>query len=123
MSLEDSEAIGNYALAIVLAEFNDLRENGALTTVYSQECCTNHMLFDPPCRHLMLERMEHDHMPLLTLQDIPLRWRHGPSTAPQTANTVDIVHQPSRRHGEWDYKSCIDKFERYFSVAEKSSMN
>ena len=66
--------------------------------------------------------MQHDHMPLLTLEIIPLRWRRGPNTAPQTANTVDIVHQPSKRHGEWDYKSCIDKFECYFSAAERSEI-
>ena len=122
MSSEDSKAVGSYALAIILAEFNDLREKGALTTVYSQECCTNHILFNLPCRHLMLERMQHDHMPLLTLQDIPLRWRHDPTTAHQTANAVDIVRQPSQRHGEWDYKSCIDKFDRYFSVADRSEI-
>ena len=85
---------------MILAEINDLREKGALTIIYSQECCTNHMLFDLPCGHLMLERTEHDHMPLLTLLDIPLRWRHGHNTALQTVNTVNIIHQPSKRHGE-----------------------
>ena len=63
-----------------------------------------------------------ERMPLLTLPDIPFRWRHGPNTAPQTVNTVDIVHQPSKHHGEWNYKSCIDKFERYFSAAERSEI-
>ena len=57
MSLEDSKAIGNTALTMVLTEFNDLRERGALTTVYSQKCCTNHILFNLPCRHLMFEMM------------------------------------------------------------------
>ena len=65
MSLEDSEAIGNYVLAIVLSEFNDLRERGAVTTVYSQECCTNHVLFDLPCRHLKLSNLIHQHLSFL----------------------------------------------------------
>ena len=122
--MKDSKAICDYPPAMILAEINDLREKGALTIIYSQECCTNHMLFDLPCGHLMLERTEHDHMPLLTLLDIPLRWRHGPTTAKQKAKnyTVDIVQQAPNNCGEWDYKSCIDKFQRYFSVAQKSEI-
>ena len=66
------------------------------------DSCTNHTLFNLPCRHLTLQRMEHDHMPLPTLPEIPLRWRHGPTTAKQKANTVDIVQQPPKNGGEWD---------------------
>ena len=115
---EDAAKIGRYASAIILAEYTDLHEKGSLSVPCSPTCCTNHILFNLPCRHLLLERMQHDRLPLLSIDDIPLRWQCSKGHQEQP-NSVKMLQRPKNREAGWAYQSCIDKFERYFTVAER----
>ena len=91
MSDDDVAQVGNYALAMCLSEYMDLHDKGVLTNEYSATCCNNHAMFDLPCRHLLLQRMKEDCCPLLSIDDIPQRWRRSIQIQERSPNTVKRV--------------------------------
>ena len=121
MSDDDVAQVGNYALAMCLSEYMDLHDKGVLTNEYSATCCNNHAMFDLPCRHLLLQRMKEDCCPLLSIDDIPQRWRRSIQIEERSPNTVERVALTKNDNDqEWSYSACVAKFERYFSNARRS---
>ena len=118
----EAEKVGTFALAIILSEDNDLHEQGVLSKEYNAECCKNHMIFGLPCRHLILQRMMEKRNPLLTLEDIPNRWIYSENFGilKKEPNVVEKTRVQKRLDGDWSFSSCIDRFERYFTVAKRS---
>lgn len=119
MAFEDQDRCGVYCLSLLGCEFSDLRETGA-RDVTSEDCCKNHLMFNIPCKHFLLRRLREDASPLLTLADIPKRWQRS-EYPPSTPNHIETRSQPTKTtDSSWDYGTCVDKFERYFSAAHRS---
>ena len=118
LSDNDAQAIGVFPLTLMLSEYVDLREKGALNVPYGHDCCKNHMFFNLPCRHLMLERLREDKLPLLSLEDIPARWRRSLVKPSKPASTE--FSRPVPEEHSWGFNSCMARFERYFSAASRS---
>ena len=121
ISKEEAIHIGKCALDIINEEYNTVK-NKILTAQYNDECCKIHKHYGLPCRHMMLKRMKENKVPLLSIDDIPLRWRHdyNMNIINNTPNTVMLKKIKQMKNNDWTYKACIDKFERYFSEARKS---
>ena len=120
ISPEDIEKIGIYALTMILAEYTDLQQIGTLANEYGDNCCKNHMIYGIPCKHLLIKRIQEEQNPLLTLNDIPIRWMRFLNTVSNTQNTIEIIKKQKSDSNDWSYSSCVDKFERYFTFAARS---
>ena len=120
MALNDTEQVGTFALTLLLSEYMDLHNMGVLSKEYSESCCKNHLLFGLPCKHLLLARMKLDANPLVTLDDIPQRWRRSIYSQCNEPNTITTIVKKHIPNDDWSYASCVSKFERYFSFAKRS---
>ena len=123
MNEEESKKIGNFPFSVIYAEYLELISKGSLSTEYSDCCCKIHMLYGLPCRHLLLQRLKEEKNPLLCQEDVPKRWCRGTcdGVIPQTPailtreRSTPIIDTSKN----WDYTSCIHKFEKYFSNAKR----
>ena len=120
MGKEDSKKLGTFASAMIFSEYMDLKLNGVLSIPYSETCCKNHTLYNLPCKHLILMRIKEDKNPLLTINDIPCRWIITNENKTDNPNTIERYLRPKNKENNWSYSNCIDKFERFFSLANRS---
>ena len=121
LSPEHSVKVGSYALERIQKE-NDILENLRLHKEYGPTCCDTHVILGLPCRHLLFKRMKENNDPLLTINDIHPRWLHSYQydISKSIRNRVSIKKIKLLEDGNWTYSACIDRFERYFSVAKRS---
>ena len=120
ISTEDSRLIGSLALNIIHSEYNDLSCNGCLEKEYSRDCCKTHLIFGLPCKHLLLQRIKNDAVPLLSIEDIPKRWKylHNTQIVSQKNPITTIIREDAPI--DYSYSGCIARFEKYFSSAHRS---
>ena len=75
----------------------------------------------------MLERIEEydeidETTPLLTLDDFDPRWMHNydENVIGKVQSQVSIKKAKKIEDDDWTYTACINRFEKYFTVAKKS---
>ena len=122
--LDKSECaiLGLFPAAVVLSEYDDLNlRTATILHPYGDDCCVYRQVYGIPCRHLLLERVKADVLPLLTSDDFSPRWRRCHQDA-QITSTVSFEHdKPSKEEDvDWSYPACVARFEKYFSLAKKS---
>lgn len=121
MSPNDAKKIGNFPSAFILSEFRNIETEGVIKSDLPDEnCCHNQMIYDLPCKHLILKRIEIDAYPLLSIEDIPKRWMHEVNEDLPQRKEISIIPAQKIKEKTWDYSECIDKFEKYFSIAYRS---
>ena len=122
MSEDDVNNLGTLPLTIIYSEYIDLHERGSLDKEYNHLCCKNHLIYGLPCKHLILQRIIDNRVPLLTIDDIQMRWRHVEyqDIVKKMPNTVEKVTVNKKSNNDWSYSACVDKFEKFFSVAKRS---
>ena len=121
ISLEDASHIGSVALSIVLNEYNEMNRIGCLPIKSSSQCCNISTMFGIPCRHLLLERMKEDKIPLLSLDDFIPRWRHSDlMNNCNSKDNMEFVEKSKANECDWSYSNCLARFERYFGTASKN---
>ena len=124
--LDKSECaiVGLFPAAVVLSEYDDLNlRTATILHPYGDDCCVYHQVYGIPCRHLLLERVKADALPLLTSDDFSPRWRrcHESQDAHLTSTVAIEQDKPSRDEDvDWSYSACVARFEKYFSLAKKS---
>lgn len=122
ISLDDQTKISNFALTTLVKEFNELQLDNDDDIEYSQFCCETNMIYRLPCRHLMKDRILENKKPLLTLNDIPLRWTHNIDYQHhiEVESKVDHIEIETNDELDWTYSSLIGTFGKFFSVASRS---
>ena len=120
---EDAKIIGTYALDRVNEEFKELTTK-TISGEYRDNCCDMWEVYGLPCKHLILARMQEKRKPYLYLDDFDPRWFHNYNynIIPRVANTVSIRQAEKIKDTDWTYKACIDRFEKYFTIAKISNM-
>ena len=107
-------------MSIVYSEYIDLQNKGVLFKEYSPDCCKIHMMFGIPCRHLLLQRINEDAFPLLSISDFPDRFlRNDNYNAPPEKNETSVV-ECQNEPNNYSYSNCVARFEKYFSCAARS---
>ena len=88
---------------------------------YSKDCCYIHQCYDLPCRHLLALRICDGVKPLLSLQDIPLRWQDKKDSLPisHAILVVESITKNKLQPQGWSFSNCQAKFEEAFQQAQK----
>jgi len=126
ISEDDALSIGYMACGILLKEYGEFLDKWRKKkSVESEDCqdCSVCQSYGLPCFHIMLSRYRNGIDPMISIKDIPKRWivSDGRQIIPNNPTKIIIYKNETNESNEWDYSTCISKFEYYFNIAKRSS--
>jgi len=122
---KDSKRIGNFALSIILDQYTSFI-NAKSDDVVEDNCnCICYRTYEIPCKHILYSSKKENKNPLLTLEDISLRWQYEEDRMiiknDQAIGEFIKTERNQSYSEDFSYGGCVSKFEYFFSIAEKNS--